>query len=135
MSLPNLDPSSLDHQKPKPQHKALLPGTLRTRCPHECAGASKELFSSSMRNLKPLLHKKCNVSLPPLNCLPCSTANALQYSTLLLGTPGILCGWALRDTFRLGPAKIFGVWTLQGYSAVGHCRDTLQLGTARILSG
>ena len=30
-----------------------------------------------------------------------------------LGTAGILCGWAL-----------------QGYFAVGHCRDTLRLGTS-----
>ena len=36
------------------------------------------LFTSSIPTLKPLLHKKCNVSLTPLNCLPCSTANALQ---------------------------------------------------------
>ena len=36
---------------------------------------------------------------------------------------------------RLGHAGIFGGWTLQGYSAVGHCRDTLRLGTAGMRGG
>ena len=79
--------------------------------------------------------------------------------TLLLGAPGILCAWALRvyfsvgprrdiwalqgylvvdhcrDTLRLGSVKILCGWALQGYSAVGHCRDTWWLGTAGILGG
>ena len=38
--------------------------------------------------------------------------------TLLLGTPGILCNWAL-----------------QGYFSVGPCRDIWWLGTAGILCG
>ena len=58
--------------------------------------------------------------------------------TLLLGTPGILIGWALqgysavghcRDTLRLGTAGILGGWALQGYLVVGHCRDTWWLVT------
>ena len=94
-----------------------------------------KLCISSIPTLKPSLHKKCKVSLPPLDCLPCSTAAARIL---------ILCCWALqgysavghcRDTFRLGPGGIFGGWTLQGYSALGHCRDTLQLGAAGILCG
>ena len=44
----------------------------------ESSRNNAKLFTSSIPTLKPLLHKKCNVSLPPLNCLPCSTANALQ---------------------------------------------------------
>ena len=37
--------------------------------------------------------------------------------TQRLGTAGLLCGWALQG--------------LKGYSAVGHCRFSLWLGTAR----
>ena len=57
---------------------------------------------------------------------------------LLLGTPGIFGGWTLqgysavghcRDTWHLGTAG------LQGYSLVGHCGDTWWLGTAGILCG
>ena len=40
-----------------------------------------------------------------------------------------------RDTLRLGTAGILGGVALQGYSAVGHCRDTHWLGTAGILRG
>ena len=88
--------------------------------------------------LKPLLHKKCNVSLPPPPQL--SSLQRCKCAARIL----ILCCWALqgycalghcRDTFRSGPAGIFGGWTLQGYSAVGHRRDTLQLGIAGILCG
>ena len=35
----------------------------------------------------------------------------------------------------MGTAGILGAWALQGYSAVGQCRDTWWLGTARILCG
>ena len=66
------------------------------------SSSNKKKSTSRIPTLKPLLHKKCNVSLPPLHCLPCSTANALQ-------------------EYR--------------YSAVGHSRDTLRLGTAWILFG
>ena len=38
-----------------------------------------------------------------------------------------------RDT--LGSVRILCGWALQGYSAVGHCRDTWWLGTAGILGG
>ena len=46
-----------------------------------------------------------------------------------------------RDTLRLGSVRILCGWALQGYSAmghcrdtwVGHCRDTLRFGTAGIL--
>ena len=43
-----------------------------------------------------------------------------------------------RDTWCLGTAKterILGDWTLQGYSAVRHCGDTLRLVTAGMLGG
>ena len=40
-----------------------------------------------------------------------------------------------RDTLRLGSVRILCGWALQGYSAVGHCRDTWWLGTAGILCG
>ena len=47
------------------------------------------------------------------------------------------------DAVRLGTAGILCGWALQGYSAAGHCRDslhlgtedTLRLGTAGILCG
>ena len=61
-----------------------------------------------------------------------------------MGTAGILGGWALqgyfavghcRDTWWLGTSGILGGWALQGYFAVGHCRDTWWLGTAGILCG
>ena len=40
-----------------------------------------------------------------------------------------------RDTLQLGTAGIRGGWALQGYSAVRHRRDALRLGTAGILGG
>ena len=64
--------------------------------------------------------------------------------TLLLGTPGVLCAWALqgyfsvghcRDIWWLDTAGILCSWALQKYFAVGHCRYTLRLGTAGILGG
>ena len=53
-----------------------------------------------------------------------------------MGTAGILVGHL--DTGWLGTAKterILGDWTLQGYSAVGLCRDIWWLGTAGTLGG
>ena len=60
--------------------------------------------------------------------------------TWWLGTAGILGGWALqgcsadrrccRDALRLVTAGILCGWALQGYLVVGHCRDTLRLGTS-----
>ena len=38
-----------------------------------------------------------------------------------------------KDTLELGTAGTLCSWALQGYFAVGHCEDTLRLGTARIL--
>ena len=35
-----------------------------------------------------------------------------------------------RDTLWLGTAGILCGWALQGYLVVGHCRDTLRLGTS-----
>ena len=66
--------------------------------------------------------------------------------TWWLGTAGRFSGWALQgylvvghwDTWWLGTAKterILGDWTLQGYSAFGHCRDTWWLGSAGTLGG
>ena len=64
--------------------------------------------------------------------------------TLLLGAAGMLCGscWSMqgncavighcRDTW-LGTAGILTGCALLGYPAVGHCKDTLWLGTAGIL--
>ena len=40
-----------------------------------------------------------------------------------------------RDTLRLSTAGILSGWALQGYPAVGHCKDTWRLGTAGILGG
>ena len=34
-----------------------------------------------------------------------------------------------RDTLQLGSVRILCGWALQGYSAVGHCRDTWRLVT------
>ena len=35
-----------------------------------------------------------------------------------------------KDTLRLGTAGVLGGWALQGYSAVEHYRNTLPLSTA-----
>ena len=40
-----------------------------------------------------------------------------------------------RDTLQLGTAGILCSWALQENFALGHCEDTLQLGTAGILCG
>ena len=49
--------------------------------------------------------------------------------TLLLGTPGVLCAWALQGYFWVGPCRdiwwldtagILCSWALQGYLVVGH---------------
>ena len=105
----------------------------------------RELFTSSIPTLKPLLHKNCNVFLPPSTVfLAALQMRCKNIDALLLGTPGIVCAWALQGYFSVGPcrdiwwldtARILCSWALQGYFAVGHCRDTLRLGTARILSG
>ena len=47
-----------------------------------------------------------------------------------MSTAGIL-----KDTLRLGTAGILCGWALQGYFAVGHCRDIWWLSTAGILCG
>ena len=52
-----------------------------------------------------------------------------------MGTAGILCGRHCKDTLRLGTARILGGSAPQGYLAVRHCRDALRLGTAGILCG
>ena len=94
---------------------------------------------------KASLHKKRNVSLPPSTVfLAAQQLRCKNIDTLLLGTPGIFCAWALQGYFSVGPCRdiwwldtvrILCSWALQGYFAVGHCMDTLRLGTARILSG
>ena len=104
-----------------------------------------KVFISSIPTLKPLLHKKCNVSLPPSTVfLAALQMRCKNIDTLLLGTPGILCGWALQGYFSVGPCRdiwwldnagILCSWARQAYFAVGHCRDSLRWGTARILSG
>ena len=35
----------------------------------------------------------------------------------------------------MGAARTFGVWALQGYFAVGHCKDTWWLGSAGTICG
>ena len=35
-----------------------------------------------------------------------------------------------RDALQWGTARILCGWALQGYLVVGHCRDTLRLGTS-----
>ena len=49
----------------------------------------------------------------------------IRRDTAGLGTAGILCAQQLLVT-----ARMFCGRALQGYLVVGHCRDTLQLGTA-----
>ena len=84
------------------------------------------------------LHKKSIQSFPA----PCQLSS-LQHCKCAARIL-ILCGWALqgysavghcRDTLWLGTAGILGGWALQGYFAVGQCKDTLRLGTAGILCG
>ena len=65
---------------------------------------------------KAFIAKMCNVSLPPF--LAALQTRCKNIDTLLLGTPGILRGWAL-----------------EGYFSVGPCRDIWWLGTAGILCG
>ena len=69
-------------KKKKKQHTHTHMQVRPTHAMSRKAGAPtkqcNQLFTSSIATLKPLLHKKCNISLPPLNCLPTSTANALQ---------------------------------------------------------
>ena len=74
-----------------------------------CCLAGKNTRTSSIPTLKPSLHKKCNVSLLP------PQLSSLQRCKCAARTL-ILCCWAL-----------------QGYSAVGHCRDIWWLDTAGIL--
>ena len=57
---------------------------------------------------KAVLHKKCNVSLPP--------------STVFLAALQIRC--KNNDTLPLGTAGILCARALQGYVVVGHCRET-----------
>ena len=55
-----------------------------------------------------------------------------------MGTAGKLGNFAVghcRDTLLLGTAGILSGGALQGYFAVGQCKDTLRLGTAGILDG
>ena len=103
-----------------------------------------KLFTSSIPTLKTLLHNKCNVSLPPLDFLAALQMRCKNIDTLLLGTPGILCSWALQGYFSVGPCRdiwwldtagILCRWALRGYLVVEHCRDTLRLGSVRILCG
>ena len=98
---------------------------------YEIYNRIQKLLISGIPALKPY-----NVSLPPLNYLPCSTANALQEIL-------IICCWALqgysalghcRDILRLDSTGILCAWALQRYFAVGHCKDILRLGTGRIFS-
>ena len=76
---------------------------------------------------KALIAKKCNVSLPPFHA-------ALQQHCKCAARILIFCCWALQGYSAVGHWRdVFG-WALQGYLVVGHCGDTLQLGTAGILS-
>ena len=116
------------------------------------AEANKKSFISSIPTLKPLLHKKCNVSLPPpqlsslqhckcaariliLCCWALQGYSALGHcrDTFRLGTAGILVVGHCRDTLLFGTTGILTGSALQGYFAVGHYRDASWLGTARIL--
>ena len=73
-----------------------------------------------------VMHKKCNVS------WRLGGENITECGV-------ILCGWALQgylvvghctDTLWLGTTRILGDWALQAYSSAGHCKDFLPLGTA-----
>ena len=54
---------------------------------------------------------------------------ALNVDTLRLGTIEILCGRALQGYSAVGHRRDT-LRALLGYSVIGHCWDTLQLGTA-----
>ena len=78
-----------------------------------------------------VMHRKCNVS------WRLGGENITKCGV-------ILCGWALRrysavghcrDTWWLGTARILCGWALQGYLVAKHRSDTWWLGTARILCG
>ena len=60
--------------------------------------------------------------------------DTLPLNTAEASAVGIV-GVRAMGTLRLGTAGILGGWALQGYLAVGHCRDTWRLGTAGILQG
>ena len=48
-----------------------------------------------------------------------------------MGTAGILCAWALQGYLMVGHCRD----TLRMGTSVKHCRDTPRLGTAGILGG
>ena len=70
----------------------------------------------------------------------CRDTLRLRRDTQRLGIAGMRCHSALQSgsaqrALRMGTAGILSGGALQGYSAVGHRRDTLRMGTARILCG
>ena len=92
---------------------------------------SLNLSTSSTPTLKPLLHNKCCVFLPP-------NATILHFGTagaIAVGTAWILSDWALQGYFAVGHCRdaVLCGWALQGYLVVGRCKDTLLLGTAGTL--
>ena len=83
---------------------------------------------------------------PDKDTLPLSTAELLWVWALPWALHGLCWGLALQGYSALGrcrntlwlllvTAGIRGGWALQGYSSVGHCRHTLRLGTAGIRCG
>ena len=94
---------------------------------------SLKLSTSSIPTLKPLLRKKCCVFLPP-------NATILHFGTagaIAVGTAWILSGWALQGYFAVGHCRdaVLCGWALQGHLVVRHCKDALWLATAGILCG
>ena len=70
----------------------------------------------------------------------CKDTLRLCRDTQRLGIAGMRCHSALQSgsaqrALRMGTAGILSGGALQGYSAVGHRRDTLRMGTAGILCG
>ena len=69
---------------------------------------TNRLLTSSIPTLKPFCTRSVMFPCPPSTVFLAALQMRCKSSdTLLLGTPGILCAWAL-----------------QGYFAVGHCKDT-----------
>ena len=76
----------------------------------------------------------------------CKNTVDLGTAGIAMGTAEILWGWALQGYSAVGLCKntlwlllvtagMFCGWALHGYFVVGHCKDALRLGVAGMLGG
>ena len=108
--------------------------------PHPRAVVAQEVERfPAPSQLSSLQHCKCAARILILCCWALQGYSAVGHcrDTFRLGPAGIFGGWTLQgyggDALQLGTAGILCGWALQGYLVVEHCRDTLRLGSVRIL--